>query len=323
MSNSSIGISARSMVSISNSALSLLDYNIERTDVESACCTLMDLTFDIRAIWIVARPIDRGSMATRRFEHWCVKIHAAPALISMDFFESGGKGAFGISSVCASWTELEDFLHYHFTDYQTQKQIKKPWKILSSVVPKKYDKINMNEKYQLPLEIGKNVMNLNSNNNNDKNAINKIKCEYKVRDLGEFIEEWAEKHEAYNSVAANCQRFAYDVYNFLIGDNYQHKVKLLDQHLQSPYDRQKEKLNRLKNNQDPNLNQASETDTDYDNDNDDDKNNDTEKDIHVDEKEVNNPTANVLVESIDETTLDFMDEIAQKGKRKSDTEDID
>lgn len=117
MSNSSIGISARSMVSISNSALSLLDYNIERTDIESACCTLMDLTFDIRAIWIVARPIDRASMATRKFQHWCVKIHAAPALISMDFFESGGKGAFGISSVCASWTELEDFLyvtHYLF-----------------------------------------------------------------------------------------------------------------------------------------------------------------------------------------------------------------
>jgi len=85
----------------------------------------MDLTFNIRAIWIVARPIDRASMAMSKFEHWCVKIHAQPALISMDFFESSGKGAFGISSVCASWTELEDFLTYYITDYDTQKQVKK------------------------------------------------------------------------------------------------------------------------------------------------------------------------------------------------------
>ena len=202
-------------------------------------------------------------------------------------------------------------------------------------MPRKYDKITNLEKHQLPLEIGKDAMgnnnNNNNNNNDDKNGINKIKCEYKVRDLGEFIEEWVEDHKAYNSVATNCQRFAYDVYNFLIGDNYQQKVKLLDKHFQSPYDRQKEKLNRLKNNQDPNLNENETSDTDN-NDNDQNKNNNDCKEIE-DESEnmnnnnqsypVNNPKASVLVESLDETTLNFMDEIAQKSKKECDTEDID
>eukprot|EP01084_Bolivina_argentea_P235089 395707_1 len=160
ISNASIGISAHSIVSISNSALSLLDYNIERTDIESACIQLMDLIFDINAIWIVARPIDRPSLATRRFEHWCVKIHAQPALISMDFFESNGKGEFGISSVCASWTELEDFLTYYIVDYNSGKQIKKPWKILSSVIPKKYEK-KKNKYYLKPKNIIKNCKSFN------------------------------------------------------------------------------------------------------------------------------------------------------------------
>eukprot|EP00486_Rosalina_sp_Unknown_P005031 CAMPEP_0201577838 /NCGR_PEP_ID=MMETSP0190_2-20130828/24399_1 /ASSEMBLY_ACC=CAM_ASM_000263 /TAXON_ID=37353 /ORGANISM="Rosalina sp." /LENGTH=560 /DNA_ID=CAMNT_0048010321 /DNA_START=46 /DNA_END=1728 /DNA_ORIENTATION=+ len=332
ISNSSVAISARSMVSISNSALSLLDYGIERSDVESACCTLMDLTFSIRAVWVVARPIDRASMATRRFEHWCLKIHAQPALISMDFFESGGKGAFGISSVCASWTELEDFLHYHFTDYETQKQIKKPWKIISSVVPRKYDKLTNLEKHMLPLEIGKHAMGKGNENNN--NGINKIKCDYKVRDLADFIEEWADDHRAYNSLGTNCQRFVYDVYKFLIGDYYPQKVKILDKHLQSPLDRQKEKLNRLKNHQDPRLNrQESEDDDEDDQDDDDYKeqviNNGNEinvKDNNIDdsgdkkdEQEVNNPEANVLVQSLDFTTQEFMNQLEQDDN----TVDID
>ena len=358
ISNSSIGISARSMVSISNSALSLLDYDIERTDVESACCTLMDLSFSIRAVWVVARPIDRASLATRRFEHWAVKIHAQPALISMDFFECGGKGAFGISSVCASWTELEDFLlcdylklflfffyqtienidntiiytpcrHYHFTDYETQKQVKQPWKILSSVVPRKYDKMTNLEKHMLPLEIGKQTM--SKTNENDNNGINRIKCDYKVRDLSDFIEEWVDDHQAYNSLGTNCQRFAYDVYNYLIGDYYPQKVKILDKHLQSPLDRQKEKLNRLKNNQDPNLKSCTSEEDDnheyheYHGDyKEEETNNETIQDNNIkennmndngdkrqeekEEKEVNNPEADVSVESLDPATEAFLNQ---------------
>eukprot|EP01084_Bolivina_argentea_P261667 442297_1 len=113
----------------------------------------------------------------------------------------------------------------------------------------KYEKINNLEKHMLPLEIGKHNMSNKSNNNND----HKIKCDYKVRDIAEFIEQWVVENKSYNSLGTNCQRFAYEVFNFLIGNYYPNKVKILQNYFQSPLDRQKEKLNRLKNNENPNL----------------------------------------------------------------------
>jgi len=177
-------------------------------------------------------------MKATKWGHWAVKLHAAPALVSIDFFEDNGHGNFGIEAVCASLAELNDFFHYYVTENDVHQR--KQWKILSSVVPR--FKTN----------------NTNNMNMDVETTSERIKCNKKVSDIATFLQEWTRERKSYNTFKSNCQTFCIALYEYLVKEHYPEKIKQLCQYLQSPFD-QSQFSNHLK---------TSKKNNDNDNDND-------------------------------------------------------
>jgi len=98
----------------------MLDNKIQRLNVEAAKQFLLDMHYKIHAVWVVSRPVQGLEAA----EHWCIKIHGGEALVSVDFFEYRGCGAFGISSSPASKAEVEEFLFYTTRDKEDNNKKK-------------------------------------------------------------------------------------------------------------------------------------------------------------------------------------------------------
>jgi len=217
-------------------SMSCFDYSIQRQDLNTAITTLNDIKYDILAIWVVSKPIER--MKATKWGHWAVKLHAAPALVSIDFFEDNGHGNFGIEAVCASLAELNDFFHYYVTENDVHQR--KQWKILSPVVPR--FKTN----------------NTNNMNMDVETTSERIKCNKKVSDIATFLQEWTRERKSYNTFKSNCQTFCIALYEYLVKEHYPEKIKQLCQYLQSPFD-QSQFGNHLK---------TSKKNNDNDNDND-------------------------------------------------------
>jgi len=57
-----------------------------------------------------------------------------------------------------------------------------------------------------------------------------------------FLSDWSDKYKCYDSIYSNCQRFAYDLFNFLAPNEYLHQVEIASKKLQSPYDRGEAKI---------------------------------------------------------------------------------
>eukprot|EP01083_Nonionella_stella_P207564 753906_1 len=141
VSNASKTSSAKSMYSIgasmvsSNSGLSWFDMPVNRDNRNIVVNLLSDLRMPIIAVWLVSRPIDYN--IGNSFEHWCIKIQAKGCLISIDFLESSGKGAFGLQQRTDLGAELEEFLYYGIK-HKENEQIritKHKWEIIASVTP--------------------------------------------------------------------------------------------------------------------------------------------------------------------------------------------
>jgi len=70
----------------------------------------------------------------------------------------------------------------------------------------------------------KNNNNNKNDSNNNKDTLRKQLRKYlqlpelnkKVSDIGDFLSQWTRKHSAYDAVYSNCQRFAYDLFEFLV-----------------------------------------------------------------------------------------------------------
>ena len=54
----------------------------------------------------------------------------------------------------------------------------------------------------------------------------------KVSHLANFLVQWHRGHNVYNALSCNCQRFAYDLYEWMIGKHYASVVKELFPKLQ-------------------------------------------------------------------------------------------
>jgi len=92
----------------------------------------------------------------------------------------------------------------------------------------------------------------NNNNNNDNNGrgdkhrqLEKYfilpPIEKRVCDITVFISQWTDEHKNYNAIYSNCQRFAFDLFEFLTPIQFQSQIQILRKKLQSPYDVGKEK----------------------------------------------------------------------------------
>lgn len=253
--------SAKSMVS-SNSGLSCFDYPLDRNNRDTVCAHLTNLNYKIIAVWVCGRPVVGNS--PNSFEHWAVKIQAPPALISIDFLEYNKKGSFSLQQCSASNAQLIDFLHYYIKDQQQRHRRK--WKILSSVTPHP-----LTNKIYWPHLDNDDIEQLKLYSKNAKKAVKKpfkyfknIDCDRKVCDISDFIAMWTseqasvkaranayvlhqknKKHNGrgssrrqrpYNAITSNCQQFAADLFDFLVGHQYPKKAQLLKSKVQSPFD---------------------------------------------------------------------------------------
>eukprot|EP01084_Bolivina_argentea_P134146 236682_1 len=250
---------AKSMV-WSDSGLSLFDYELDRRNADTVCTLLHDLQFKIVAVWIVGRPLN-GYKKTS-YEHWSIKIQAPPALLSMDWLESKKKGAFGLQQTVATDAELEDFLHY-FVRKQDGSKIKKKWRIISSVTPSPLKNTSY-LKYIDDHDIQKlkAFMKKNNNKRNVTDLVQHIDIKKNVADIADFISMWTEtltktgqkRAVTYNAITRNCQQFAVDLFDFLVGYKYSEKVQYARVRVQSPFDKQKyniqENINDEKNKND-------------------------------------------------------------------------
>lgn len=252
----------------SDFGLSCFDYPLDRKNRDTVCTLLTDLPFKIIAVWVVGRPVNGYSNS--KFEHWAVKIQAPPALISIDFLESKKKGAFGLQQTTATDAELEDFLHFFVRDDKGKK--KKKWNIIASVTPsplkntcylKYIDDYDLNKlkSYMTSSSSTNNKNNKNkSNNNKNVELIKHININRKVCDVADFLGMWTEqinnnnnnnintknnnnKEKTYNPITGNCQQFAADLFEYLVGHKkeYQQKVKDVKVQVQSPFDKKRYK----------------------------------------------------------------------------------
>eukprot|EP00484_Ammonia_sp_Unknown_P017103 CAMPEP_0197026290 /NCGR_PEP_ID=MMETSP1384-20130603/6411_1 /TAXON_ID=29189 /ORGANISM="Ammonia sp." /LENGTH=383 /DNA_ID=CAMNT_0042454933 /DNA_START=20 /DNA_END=1171 /DNA_ORIENTATION=+ len=262
----------------SDFGLSCLDYPLDRKNRDTVCTLLTDLPFEIVAVWVVGRPVNGYTNST--FEHWAVKIQAPPALISIDFLESKKKGAFGLQQTTATDAELEDFLHYFVRDENHNKH-KKKWHIISSVTPSPLKNTSY-LKYIDDHDLKKLKAFMQRNNNGqhskpsslelDTQLVKHINIKKKVCDIADFLGMWTETEshrkslsspslssphatdfnakskkveKTYNPITGNCQQFACDLFQYLVGHKaeYQEKVEFVQCQVQSPFDKKKYGVN--------------------------------------------------------------------------------
>eukprot|EP01084_Bolivina_argentea_P134145 236680_1 len=257
---------ARSMV-WSDFGLSCFDYPLDRKNRDTVCTLLTDLPFKIVALWVVGRPVN--GYTNSKFEHWCVKIQAPPALISIDFLESKKKGAFGLQQTTATDAELEDFLHY-FVRNENGK-IKKKWHIISSVTPsplKNTSYLKFIDDHDLKKLKAFMKKNNNKHNTNSEQLVKHININRKICDIADFLGMWTESQtqmrkssfnpkkntndtitieKTYNPITGNCQQFAADLFQYLVGHKkeYSFKVKEVQLKVQSPYDKKRYKVKEI------------------------------------------------------------------------------
>lgn len=232
---------------------------ISRLNAERTKTILFDHDKEIEAIWVVSRGLNYKQDSI--LQHWCIKIHAPPILVSIDFMQSNNnkkEGIFGCDINIGSEVELNDFLHYYYRDSKNNLH-KRKWKIISSLTPmpnKKNGYINFIDKndkqllkyIQLNYNLNKKYKeNKHKINENDIKLINefknlkKISINKKISDLTDFLDEWIDENPNYCSLQNNCQKFAFEAYKWLLNDKYNKKWLQCQSQMQSICDIQKYK----------------------------------------------------------------------------------
>jgi len=67
-----------------------------------------------------------------------------------------------------------------------------------------------------------------------------------VSDIRDYLEDFYHQFGVYNTLSANCQRFAYELYKYLVFDGYSDRVEALKPLMQSPMDKVHENKNAVK-----------------------------------------------------------------------------
>lgn len=228
-----------------NSGLSFFDHPVNRENRNVVVNLLQDLKMSIIAVWLVARPINRSISGS--FEHWCVKIQAKGCLISIDFLESSGKGAYGLQQRTDIGGELEDFLYYAVIDPHSKHKTRHKWQIISSITPHPFrnsEYLNyLSDHDRLKLE--EYIKNSKISASDPSKFMQDIKCNRRVCDIADFCNIWTEDGKGYNAITKNCQKFAAELYAYLIYENYKEEVIRVFDRYQSPYDRKQWKTDKV------------------------------------------------------------------------------
>jgi len=225
----------------SNSGLSLFDHPVNRENKNVVVDLLKDLTMPITAIFLVARPIARERSG--KFEHWAVKIQARGCLISIDFLENKGKGAFGLQQRTDAGAELDEFMYYSVYDPATGRKTRHKWEIISSVTPHPLSDPRyvhyMSEHDRAKLEAY--MKHARKHKGDPSRFLADIECDRRVCDVADFCRFFVADGRGYNAITKNCQQFAAELYAFLIkgkhGENYREERERVFARYQGPYDR--------------------------------------------------------------------------------------
>jgi len=238
--------SAGASMVFSNSGLSFFDHPVNRENRNVVVSLLQDLYLPITAIFLVARPINRENNGN--FEHWAVKIQARGCLISIDFLENKGKGAFGLQQRTDAEAELDDFMYYAVVDPETRAKTRHKWEIISSVTPHPLSgKDQCNAKYWQYLsdhdraKLDAYMRNARKHKGDPSKFLADIECERRVCDVAEFCRFFTADGKGYNAITKNCQQFAAELYAMLIGDNYREEAERVFRRYQGPYDKRQVK----------------------------------------------------------------------------------
>lgn len=229
---------------IANSGLSLFDHPVNRENRNVVVNLLQDLSMPIIAVWLVSRPINREMSGD--FQHWVVKIQAKGCLISIDFLESDGKGAFGLQQRTDIGAELGEFMYYNIVDSKTGEKTKHKWNIISSVTPHPL----RNSKYVDYLSdfdrsrLEQYIKNAKIAPKDPSKFMKDIKCKRKVSDIAEFAALWTHDDKGYNPITRNCQQFAAQLFAYLCGPNYREEIERVFDEYQSPFDKRKWRQNK-------------------------------------------------------------------------------
>ena len=230
---------------IANCGLSLFDHPVNRENRNIVVNLLQDLSMPIIAVWLVSRPINREMSGA--FQHWVVKIQAKGCLISIDFLESDGKGAFGLQQRTDIGAELGEFLFYAVRDKKTGHKTKHKWNIISSVTPHPFRNaayLNYLSDYDR-LRLEEYIRNAKILSNDTNKFMKDIKCKRKVSDIAEFAALWTHDDKGYNAITRNCQQFAAQLFAYLVGPNYREEIERVFDQYQSPYDKKKWDQNKI------------------------------------------------------------------------------
>ena len=183
----------------------MFDHPVNRENRNVVVNLLQDLNMPIIAVWLVARPINRQMSGP--FEHWCVKVQARGCLISIDFLESDGKGAFGLQQRTDVGAELSDFMYYSILNPETRNKTKHKWEIISSVTPHPFRNVKylnyLSDFDRLRLE--EYIRNAKIAPKDPNKFMKDIKCKKRVCDIAEFAALWTVDEIGYNPITKNCQ----------------------------------------------------------------------------------------------------------------------
>lgn len=230
----------------SNCSLSFFDCPMDRENKNVVINLLQDISSPIIAVWLVSRPINYNCK-NNNFQHWCVKIQAKGHLISIDFLQSNGKGAFRLQERSDIGIELKQFMYYSYDNKTKYK-----WNIISSITPhplhnKKYfNYLSDHEQYKLK----KYIQSQNKKNcsKDYKKFMKSIQCKRKVSDIAKFIRFWTQNDNnivgRYNPITKNCQQFAAQLFAYLIAPYYMDEIERVFNCYQSPFDKRKWKKNK-------------------------------------------------------------------------------
>ncbi|ETO09625.1 hypothetical protein RFI_27754 [Reticulomyxa filosa] len=226
----------------------LLGFTVDRTGLEEAANEINSMKGSILGVWLLSRPV-MGGISDGKFTHWSVKILTGKDLLELDFGEQDGHGVFGRLTTTTSPENLRLCFQYpgrgdEPSEYEiiasivpmfTDKGCEVIQKLSAFTVGKNVKEYIKNTPRQIPYFIGLQLEHAYPDDSDlDQYAQELMSCVKSlipgkiISDVGVFLNQWGAKHKKYDALYCNCQKFAYDLFSFLMpSDNKKIKQKIV------------------------------------------------------------------------------------------------
>jgi len=204
----------------------------------------------ILAIYLLSQSIP--VIANGKFHHWMVKMHTGSCILSLEIGEYEEKGFISLKGMQKLAPNEARECFYSSNDNNEETEI------LASVVPtlttkgKDYvlkcsqhmETAEETMEKMLPFWLHKIYEELISSKEDKYSQLGKyftlVPIEKRICDVAGFISDWTNQHQNYNPIYSNCQRFAFDLFEFLSPVQFQSQLGTVQKKFECPYDSGKE-----------------------------------------------------------------------------------